>query len=137
MKVQDLMTKDVTTILPTASLKQAARKMRDLDIGYLPIVLDGKLLGAITDRDITCFAVAIDRNADKTEVQRCMTRDLVTCYEDGEISQAAQLMEEHHVRRIPVMHRDNTLAGILTVDDIAQTSHDLAGAVLESATAIH
>jgi CBS domain-containing protein len=137
MKVQELMTKEVTSLLPTNSLKQAARRMRELDIGFLPIVQDGKLLGAITDRDITCYAVAIGRNPDETQVQRCMTRELVTCYEDEDIAEAVQLMEERHIRRLPVLRHDNSLAGVLTVDDIAQTSHDLAGAVLEAATPIH
>lgn len=137
MKVQELMTKNVESIAPTKSLKQAARRMKDLDIGYLPIVQDGKLLGAITDRDITCYAVAIGRNPDETDVQRCMTKELITCYEDQDIDEAVQLMEERHIRRLPILHHDNTLAGILTVDDIARTSHDLAGAVLEAATPIH
>lgn len=137
MKVQDVMTKEITTILPSHSLKQAARRMRDLNIGFLPIVEDGKLLGGITDRDITCYAVAIGRNPDETEVRRCMTKDLATCYEDQDIRDAALLMEAHHIRRLPIIHKDGTLAGILTVDDIAHASHDLACAVLESAIAIH
>lgn len=137
MKVQELMTTTVETIPPTKSLKQAARRMKELDVGFLPIVQDGKLLGTITDRDITCYAVAIGRSPDETEVQRCMTRDIVTCFEDQDITDAAHIMEERHIRRLPVLHHDNTLAGILTVDDLARGSHDLAGAVLEAATPIH
>ncbi|MGD8938904.1 MAG: CBS domain-containing protein [Gammaproteobacteria bacterium] len=137
MKVQDLMTTSVESIAPTKSLKQAARKMAQLNVGFLPIVEDGQLLGTITDRDITCYAVAIGRNPDETEVQRCMTRDVITCFEDQDINEAAHLMEERHIRRLPILHRDNTLAGIMTVDDLARGSHDLAGAVLEAATPIH
>ncbi|KON32319.1 hypothetical protein AC478_00625 [miscellaneous Crenarchaeota group-1 archaeon SG8-32-3] len=137
MKVQELMTTPVEFIAPTKSLKQAARKMKELNVGYLPIVEDGKLLGTITDRDITCYAVAIGRSPDETEVQRCMTRDLATCFEDQDISEAARIMEELHIRRLPILHHDNTLAGILTVDDLARGSHDLAGAVLEAAIPIH
>ena len=137
MKVQEVMTKNVVSIAPTKSLKQAARRMRELEVGYLPIVQDGKLLGAITDRDITCYAVAIGRNPEETEVQNCMTIDLVTCYEDQDIEDAVHLMEQRHIRRLPILHHDNTLAGILTVDDVARASHDLAGAVLEAATPIH
>jgi CBS domain-containing protein len=137
MKVQDLMTTSVESIAPTKSLKQAARKMAQSNVGFLPIVEDGKLLGTITDRDITCYAVAIGRSPDETEVQRCMIRDVITCFEDQDINEAAHLMEERHIRRLPILHRDNTLAGILTVDDLARGSHDLAGAVLEAATPIH
>ena len=137
MKGQELMTTAVETILPSKSLKQAAPKMAQLNVGFLPIVEDGKLLGTITDRDITCFAVAIGRSPDETEVQRCMTKDVATWFEDQEINETAKIMEERHIRRLPVLHRDQTLAGILTVDDLARGTLDLAAAVLEAATPIH
>lgn len=92
MKVQDLMTTTVETILPTKSLKQVARKMAQTNVGYLPIVEDGKLLGTITDRDITCYAVAIGRSSEETEVQRCMTKRITTCFEDQDVTEAAHLM---------------------------------------------
>lgn len=137
MKIQELMTTSIECIAPTKSLKQAARRMKESNVGYLPVVQDGKLLGTITDRDITCYAVAIGRSPDETEVQKCMTKEVATCYEDQDIDEAAQLMEERHIRRLPILHRDNTLGGILTVDDLARGSHDLAGAVLEAATPVH
>lgn len=137
MKVQDVMITNVESIGPTSSLRHASRKMSQLGIGTLPVAENGQLLGIITDRDISCFAVAMGRDPNSTEIQKVMVSDLTTCYEDQDLEQAAHLMEEHHIRRILVLHHDNTLAGLLSVDDLARASHDLAGAVLEAATPIH
>jgi predicted transcriptional regulator len=137
MKTQDLMTRTVAFIEPQKSIKQAAQKMRDLQIGSLPVMKDGMLLGIITDRDICCRAIAMGRDPVMTEVQDVMNRDVATCYDDDDIGKAAQLMEDRHVRRLAVLHHDKTMAGILSVDDLARSSHDLAGAVLEAATPIH
>ena len=97
---------------------------------------DGKLLGIITDRDISCEAVAMGRDANWTNVDKVMHTDVVTCYEDQDISEAAQLMEDKHIRRLAVLHADNSMAGMFSVDDLVRGSKDLAGAVLEAA-AVH
>ncbi len=138
MKIQDLMSTQVESILPTATLRRAAQKMSQLDIGSLPIISDeGTLLGIITDRDISCFAVAMGHEPNSTEVQKVMTKEVFTCFEDQDISNAASLMEDKHIRRLAVVNRDNNVVGFLSVDDLAHCSHELAGAVLEAATPIH
>ena len=137
MQVQELMSKNVECLSPRSSLRQAARKMRDLCIGSMPVVEDGQLLGIITDRDISCFAVAMGRDANYTEVQKVMNKDVITCFDDQDISEAAALMEAQHIRRLAVLSHDNTMAGFITVDDLARGSHQLAGAVLEAATPVH
>lgn len=137
MKVKEIMTPMVETIRPGASLTQAAHKMSELNIGSLLIVEEDQLLGIITDRDIACFAVAMGHDANSTEVQMVMNREITTCFGDTEIEKAAQLMEHNHIRRLPVLQADNTMAGFLSVDDIARYSHHLAGEVLQSATPTH
>jgi len=137
MKTQDLMTKSVEFIEPQKSIKQAAQMMRDLHIGSLPVIKDGMLLGIITDRDICCHAIAMGRDPVMTQVQDVMNRNVATCYEDDDISKAAHLMENRHVRRLAVLHHDHSMAGMLSVDDLARGSHDLAGAVLEAAIPVH
>ena len=83
MKVRDIMTSKVETIEPTAVLRKAARKMSELNIGSMAVVNDdGKLLGIITDRDISVFAIAMGRNPQDTEVQKVMSRDVATCLAD-------------------------------------------------------
>jgi len=137
MKTKDIMTSPVETISSTESIKDAAVKMRTMHIGTLLVVDDGNLVGMVTDRDICCKAVAGNRDAVMTEVKDIMIRDISTCFEDQEISDAAKIMAEHHVRRLPVLHHDKSLAGMLSIDDLARTSHDLAATVLESATPVH
>lgn len=138
MKIQDIMSTGVESILPTATLRRAAQKMVQLDIGSLPIISDeGKLLGIITDRDISCFAIAMGHEPNSTEVQKVMTKEVFTCFEDQDISDAATLMEDKHIRRLTVLNQNNSVVGFLSVEDLAHGSHDLAGAVLEAATPIH
>lgn len=137
MRVQEIMTKQVESISPTTTLRQAARKMSDLNIGSLPIIADGKLQGIITDRDISCFAVAMGHDPNSTEVQKVMTREVSTCFDDQDIDEAAGLMSSQHIRRLAVLDHENNVTGFLSVDDLAKCSHDLAGAVLEAAIPSH
>ncbi len=137
MKVQEIMTTTVESIAPDKTLRQAARRMSDLGVGSLPVMQDGRLLGIITDRDISCFAVAMGRDPNSTEVQKAMTREVTTCFDDQDIADAAQPMSERHIRRLAVLDHDNRVRGLLSVDDLARVSHDLAGGVLQAATPIH
>ncbi|KON32320.1 hypothetical protein AC478_00630 [miscellaneous Crenarchaeota group-1 archaeon SG8-32-3] len=137
MKTQDIMTSHVETITPTESTKDAAVKMRNLHIGALLVVDAGQLVGIITDRDICCKVIATGRDAVMTQVKEVMITDVTTCFDDQDITDAAKIMAERHVRRVPILHHDNSLAGLLSIDDLARTSHDLAGTVLEANRPIH
>ncbi|WP_455217431.1 CBS domain-containing protein [Kaarinaea lacus] len=138
MKIQDIMSTNVESVLPEKTLRRVAQKMVELDIGSVPVISEqGELLGMITDRDISCFAIAMGHEPNSTEVQKVMTREVFTCYEDQDINDAANIMEEKHIRRLMVLNRDNRVTGIVTVEDLARRSHELAGAVLEAAIPIH
>lgn len=137
MKVQEIMTTHVESIAPSMNLRGAARKMKELGIGALPIMDDGKVLGIITDRDIACFAVAMGHDPNSTPVEKVMTKEVISCTADQDISDAATIMEKKHIRRLLVLNSDNSLAGFLSVDDLVRGSHELAGAVLEAATPVH
>lgn len=137
MKVQEIMSTNVETVMPNVSLRAAARKLSNFNVGALPVVDDGKLLGIITDRDVSVYAIAIGRDPQNTEVQTVMTKNVITCYEDQDITEAAQIMEEHNIRRLTVLNRNDEIAGFLTVDDLAPVSHELAGAVLQAVTPLH
>jgi len=137
MKVEDIMTTKVESVLPTTTLRAVARKMSDLNVGALPVVEDGNLIGIITDRDVSVYAIAMGHDPQSTEVQKVMTREVYTCGASEDIAEAAKIMEQHKIRRLTVMSGDQSLAGFLSVDDIAPVSGELAGAVLEAATPIH
>jgi CBS domain-containing protein len=137
MKVNEIMTPKVETIAPTATAKEAARKMHDLHIGSLPVVENGQLVGIITDRDICVRVVGTGRDATMTKVNEVMIKNVTTCFDDQDIADAAGIMTEHHIRRLAVLKRDNSMAGFLSVDDLARSSHDLASSVLEASTPAH
>ena len=137
MKVEQIMTAKVEAVLPTTTLRAVARQMKDKAVGALPVVDDGKVIGIITDRDVSVYAIAMGHDPQSTEVQKVMTREVYACSPDQDISEAAKIMEQHKIRRLTVMAGDETLAGFLSVDDIASVSGELAGAVLEAATPLH
>lgn len=137
MKVSELMSKHIEAVPPDYNIRQASRWMRDHNVGSLPVLNNGKLVGIVTDRDISCYAVAMGRDPSSTLIQNVMTTEVATCYVDDDITDAAHLMEQRHIRRLAVLDHDNKVIGLLSVDDLARGSHELAGAVLESAEAIH
>jgi CBS domain-containing protein len=122
MKLQDIMSTDVEVVSPAANVFEAAKKMRDLDIGSLPVCDGRRLLGMITDRDITVRATAEGRDPNTTEVRDCMTPDIVYCFEDEPVENAEHVMAEQQIRRLPVLDRDKQLAGIVSLGDLATRS---------------
>ena len=137
MKIKDIMNTKVESVESHNRLRSAARKMKELNIGSMLVVDDGKLCGFITDRDISVYAIAMGYGSESTDVKQVMNTEVVTCFADQDINEAAQIMQQQNIRRLVVLDKDNALEGILSVDDIARVSHDLAGAVLEAATTSH
>lgn len=132
MKVNELMSRDIKEIGPQSSLQEAAQRMREFDVGSLPVVENRKLLGVITDRDITVRSTAAGVSPQDARVGDVMTPNLIFCYEDEDVEVAAELMEERQVRRLPVLNRDNQLIGILALADLAlrQQNEHLCSEVL-------
>ena len=121
MKLSSIMTGGIETIPPSASLAEAAKKMASQDIGSLPVCASDrrKVVGIITDRDITVRAVARGLDPNQTKVQEVMTRDVLTCPADSDIEAACELMESRQVRRLLVTGDDETPVGIVSLGDIA------------------
>jgi CBS domain-containing protein len=119
MKVRDIMTPNVEMILPDVSLKEAAARMRDLDVGALPVADGTDIVGILTDRDICVRGVAQGLDPATGKVRDCMTRDVISCYDDQDISEAAKLMEDKQVRRLLVYTRKEQPCGILSLGDLA------------------
>jgi len=137
MKVSELMSSEVEFTTPTSTTKEAARQMHDQHVGALPVVIDERLVGIITDRDICCKVTATGRDAGWTKVEEVMVKDVVTCFDDQTVRDAADIMIDNHIRRLAVMTHDNNMVGFLSVDDLARNSHDLASSVLEASTTVH
>lgn len=133
MQVSDVMTTSVETIRPDSPLQEAAERMKSLDVGPLPVCDGDRLVGMITDRDITVRAVAQGFGGTMGSVRDVMTPDVVYCFEDQDVQEAAKLMQEHQIRRLVVLNRDKRLVGIVSLGDVAVETGDekLAGTTLE------
>jgi CBS domain-containing protein len=135
MQVKDVMTSDVECVSPDTTLREAAQKMNELDVGPLPICGDDdRLAGIVTDRDITVRAVAAGLDPSTAQVRDIMTPNIIYCFEDQEISDAAHMMEQNQIRRLVVLNRDKRLVGIVSLGDLAVDTGDeqLAGHTLEA-----
>jgi CBS domain-containing protein len=129
--VQEAMTSNPTTVTPTTTARDAAQVMKSEDTGIVPIVEGDRLVGVITDRDLTLRIVAEDKGAD-TPVGELASKDLVTIDPQQSLEEAARLLAEHQVRRLPVVEEDGRLVGILAQKDLADAGHDtLTGEVVE------
>ena len=129
--IREAMTPDPKTIEPGTTAQEAARIMKSEDVGSLPIVEDGRLAGVVTDRDLAIRILAEGKGADTT-VGEIASKDVVTVDPQQSLEEAARLMAEHQVRRLPVTEEDGKLVGILAQADVAQTGHDsLTGDVVQ------
>jgi CBS domain-containing protein len=133
MKVYEVMSPDVQTVRPDATLQQAAEMMKSLDVGPLPVSDGERLVGMVTDRDLTVRATAEGLDPVTTRVSDVMTPDVVFCHEDDDVRAAARTMEERQLRRLVVLTQSGQVAGIVSLGDLAvQTGDDkLSGQVLE------
>ena len=122
MKVNEIMTRNVEFIQPNDSLQLAARKMRDRDIGFLPVYEGDELIGVVTDRDIAVRAIASDLNPDAILGRELVTSPVVYCFEDQNVEDAARLMGDNQIRRLVVLDRkNNQMVGVVSLGDLART----------------
>ena len=127
------MTRNVEVVNGNASLKEAATKMKTLDVGLIPVCDGDRLKGLLTDRDITIRATANGRDPSKTKVNEVMSTDIAYCLEDQAVDEAVILMEARQIRRLPILNQDKQLVGIVSLADIAVHvgDRDLTGETLE------
>jgi CBS domain-containing protein len=133
--VRDAMTEDPRSIGQSASVVEAALLMREADIGSLPITDDEKLVGMITDRDITTRVVAAAADPKVTSLAEVYSRDLVSVEPDNDLEEALRLMARHQVRRLPVVE-NGRLVGIVAQADIALSENETrTGELVEAISA--
>jgi CBS domain-containing protein len=127
------MTQHVEFVEPTQSLREAAQLMRQLDVGPMPVCEEGRVVGILTDRDITIRAVADGRDPDATPVAEVMSRNVAYCHPEDEVEKAAELMASRQLRRLLVLDAERRLSGIVSIGDLATRKHDpkLVGKVIE------
>jgi CBS domain-containing protein len=132
MKLNEIMTKLVETVAPDTPIQEAANRMRSLDVGVLPVFKGDRLVGMLTDRDLTVRAIAEGKDPKTTAVQEAMTADVAYCFEDQDVEEAGRIMKENQIRRLPVLNRDKLLVGIVSLGDLATRADEKrAGETLE------
>jgi CBS domain-containing protein len=129
--VREVMTDDPRSIGATESVVEAARLMRDKHIGSLPVTEDERLVGMITDRDITTRVVAEGTVPDRMSVGDVYSRDVVSVGPNNDLEEALQLMARHQVRRLPVVE-NGRLVGMVAQADIALRENEKTGVLVEA-----
>ena len=138
MLVKEVMSPKVEWVAPEVTVAESAKKMREFKIGCLPIEENGKLVGMVTDRDITCRAVAEGRDPKLMKVRDLMSTEVFSCYEDNDIDVAAKMMQDKGIARLPVFDRTDHMVGMLSLGDVSMhCSHELAGGVMEQIAKTH
>ncbi len=131
MQVREIMSQQVEWVSPQLSLQDAARKMRDRDIGCLPVGENDRLIGMVTDRDIACRAVPDGQAIVGKKVRDVMSKGIVYCFDDQDVGDAAHMMEEKQIHRLPVLNRQKRMVGMLSLGDLAlHVPQKLAGEVV-------
>lgn len=126
MQVLEIMQTAVRLADPNMTIRDAARSMRADNIGALPVSENGRLIGIVTDRDIVVRAVAEERSPGNTSVREVMSEGLCYCFAEDDVDEAAEVMAEHQVRRLPVINRDKQLVGFITLADLGRSEENAA-----------
>ena len=138
MKVKEAMHNGVEWAAPQTPIPEIARRMRDLDIGAIPVGENDRLIGMVTDRDIACRAVANGADLGTLTARDVMSKGIFYCRDSEELEDAMRIMEQKQVRRLPVIDDQKRMVGILSLGDIADaTPHELSGEVVAAVSAHH
>lgn len=125
MLARDIMSPQLVSCSPEATLREAAILMVDNDCGLIPVVEDrsGKItpIGVVTDRDITCRAVAEGLDPSATNVEECMSTPVFCVDQDTPVEECVQQLAEHHVRRLVVLDRKGACCGLIAQADVARS----------------
>jgi CBS domain-containing protein len=124
--VSEVMTRDVRFVMPQESLQRAAQMMDDLNVGVLPVCDGERLVGMVTDRDITVRATSAGAAPDEACVEEVMSTDVRWCFEDQSLDEVMQQMADAQIRRVPVVSHDDAhkLIGIVALGDLATRTPD-------------
>lgn len=123
MNVRECMTPNARVCAPGDTIQNAARTMKEIDAGFLPVGENDRLVGMITDRDLAVRAIAEGMDP-QTPVREVMSREVCYCYEDENLDEVASQMSDLQVRRLPVLNREKRLVGVISLGDISHADDD-------------
>ncbi len=119
-QIKDVMSQDVQFVTPEKTVQQVAEIMQARDIGFVPVGENDRLIGMVTDRDITTRCVATGQNPASQQIRDVMTPKTYYCYDDQPVEEVCNNLGEIQVRRLPVVNRDKRLVGVVSLGDLAQ-----------------
>jgi CBS domain-containing protein len=132
MKVQEIMSHEIEFAHADATIQETAEKMKEFDVGVLPVVVGDETVGMITDRDIVVRVIAHGLDPEKTHVSDAITEGVEFCNEEDDIKEVVRLMEQQQIRRVVVKDNQGKVSGIVSLGDLAKNvNHALSGEVLE------
>jgi predicted transcriptional regulator len=138
MKVKEMMHKGVEWVAAETPVAMLARKMMQHDIGAIPVGDNDRLIGMVTDRDITVRAVANGKDISKLTAKDVMTKGIVYCQDSEDVNDAVRIMESKKIRRLPVLDENKRMVGMLSLGDVSHTaSHEIAAEVMKAVSAHH
>ena len=138
MKVKDMMHKGVECVSPDTAINLIAKKMRDLDVGAIPVAANGKLVGMVTDRDITIRCVVGNETMSSIKAKDVMTSGVIYCRDNEDVEDAVRIMEGKQVRRLPVLNEAMQMVGMVSLGDLSHAlPRDLTGEVDKAVSAHH
>src|SRR5437870_2890142 len=131
MKVKEVMTQRAEFVDPATSLMEAAQIMKNFNIGALPVGENDRLIGMVTDRDISVRAVAEGRDPKTTSVRDVMSHGIIYCYEDDNVEDAANKMEDRQIRRLAVLNGKKRMVGLISLGDFVEShNNELVGEIM-------
>ena len=132
MKVQEIMTTNVECVGPETGVRELSSKMKTLDVGFLPICENDKLIGTVTDRDIVIRGIAAGKDIGTCTARDVMTKDVFWCFEDQDVKEAAEQMRKKEVKRMLILSKDKRLTGVVSIGDISKVEEKESGKTLKN-----
>jgi CBS domain-containing protein len=138
MKVKEAMHKGVEWVSPDTPLTTVAKKMQQHDIGAVPVGENDRLIGMVTDRDVTVRALANAKDISRLTARDVMTKGVIYCREAEEVDDAVRTMESKHIRRLPVLNANKRMVGMLSLGDVSSAaSKEITAEVMKAVSAHH
>ena len=130
MKVREIMTSNVECVGPDTLVHELADKMKTLDVGFVPICDNDRIVGTVTDRDIVIRGIAGGKDLASTKAREIMSNEVFWCFEDQDVRSVARLMSEKEVRRMLILNKNKRLVGVVSIGDISKVEHTETGKAL-------
>ena len=132
MEIREIMSRDIDFVTTDETIEEAAVRMKESNVGDMPVIVGGEAVGMLTDRDITIRIAANGLDPQKSHVSDAMTEGVIACKEDDDTEIAARMMADKQVRRLLVMDPDGQLSGVVSLGDLATSlDKERVGEVLE------